>query len=154
MASAATATPGVCSLTPEMTEGPFYLPLDLVRKDITEGKAGIPLPLRITVMNATTCEPLANAAVDIWHCDAQGAYSGVTGENPGGLTRCNLFGEGMAGSNFADHFEGGWRRSDIGGPHRISIHRRDCGGRLCPQRGDILGEHASERAIERDHFAR
>jgi protocatechuate 3,4-dioxygenase beta subunit len=93
--SAATATPGVCSLTPEMTEGPFYLPLDLVRKDITEGKAGIPLPLRITVMNSTTCEPLANAAVDIWHCDAQGAYSGVTGENPGGGAASNA----VAGSD-------------------------------------------------------
>jgi protocatechuate 3,4-dioxygenase beta subunit len=87
--TAATATPGVCALTPELTEGPYYLPLDLVRKDITEGKAGIPLPLRITVTNSTTCEPLANAAVDIWHCDAQGAYSGVTGENPGGGATSN-----------------------------------------------------------------
>ncbi|MCC7025045.1 MAG: intradiol ring-cleavage dioxygenase [Thermomicrobiales bacterium] len=74
----------VCVLTPEMTEGPFYLPLDLVRRDVTEGKLGLPLQLRVVVADlANGCAPLPNAAVDIWHCDAQGFYSGVSG-NPGG----------------------------------------------------------------------
>ncbi len=81
-ASEATATP--CLLTPELTEGPYYVPGQLIRQDITEGKPGVPLTLRITVQDVTTCSPLANAAVDIWHCDAQGYYSGITGENPGG----------------------------------------------------------------------
>ena len=27
-------------------------------------------------MNASTCKPIAGAAVDIWHCDAGGVYSG------------------------------------------------------------------------------
>jgi protocatechuate 3,4-dioxygenase beta subunit len=74
----------VCVLTPEMTEGPFYLPLDLVRRDVTEGKPGLPLQLRVVVADlANGCAPLTNAAVDIWHCDAQGFYSGVAA-NPGG----------------------------------------------------------------------
>ena len=35
-----------------------------------------PLTLTITVVNATNaCSPVANAAVDIWQCDAQGNYS-------------------------------------------------------------------------------
>jgi protocatechuate 3,4-dioxygenase beta subunit len=106
--SAATATPGVCSLTPELTEGPYYLPLDLVRKDVTEGKAGIPLPLRISVMHSGTCEPLANAAVDIWHCDAQGSYSGVTGENPGG-------GAASAAGSDSDTFLRGIQLTDADG---------------------------------------
>ena len=27
-------------------------------------------------MNASTCRPIAGAAVDVWHCDAGGVYSG------------------------------------------------------------------------------
>ena len=37
-------------LTPEQTEGPFYLPGDLVRRDITEGLPGRPLRLGIRVV--------------------------------------------------------------------------------------------------------
>ncbi len=44
----------------------------------------MPLTLRIGVQDVTACGPLANAAVEIWHCDAQGYYSGIVGENPGG----------------------------------------------------------------------
>lgn len=73
----------VCMLVAEMTEGPYYLEGDLVRRDITEGKPGIPLLLKINVQDATACTPLVNAAVDIWHCDAQGYYSGVASNNPG-----------------------------------------------------------------------
>jgi protocatechuate 3,4-dioxygenase beta subunit len=71
-------------LAAELTEGPYYVADQLVRKDITEGKPGLPLKLRIGVTDTSTCAPLANAAVDIWHCDAQGYYSGISGENPGG----------------------------------------------------------------------
>jgi protocatechuate 3,4-dioxygenase beta subunit len=80
------ATPTACVLTPELTEGPYYLDGQLLRRDITEGKPGAPLALKIAVQDTTTCTPLANAAVEIWHCDAQGAYSGVSGQNPGGGT--------------------------------------------------------------------
>jgi protocatechuate 3,4-dioxygenase beta subunit len=73
-----------CVLTPELTEGPYYLDGQLLRRDITEGKPGVPLRLQIAVQDTTDCSPLANAAVEIWHCDAQGAYSGVSGQNPGG----------------------------------------------------------------------
>ncbi len=73
----------VCMLVAEMTEGPYYLEGDLVRSDVTEGKPGVPLLLKINVQDATACAPLAGAAVDIWHCDAQGYYSGVASNNPG-----------------------------------------------------------------------
>ncbi|MEX0790038.1 MAG: intradiol ring-cleavage dioxygenase [Actinomycetota bacterium] len=66
-----------CVLTPEMTEGPFFLDLDMVRRDITEGKPGTPLTLELTVVDAGTCAPVRDAAVDIWHTDASGEYSGV-----------------------------------------------------------------------------
>ncbi|HEU0163920.1 MAG TPA: intradiol ring-cleavage dioxygenase, partial [Thermomicrobiales bacterium] len=83
-AVAATPATSMCVLTPELTEGPYYLDDLLVRNDITEGKAGIPLDLKITVLDSSTCTPLANAAVDVWHCDANGFYSGYTDKNPGG----------------------------------------------------------------------
>ena len=65
-----------CVLTPEQTEGPYYIPKEKVRRDITEGRSGTPLTLRLRVVNASTCRPIAGAAVDVWHCDAGGVYSG------------------------------------------------------------------------------
>jgi protocatechuate 3,4-dioxygenase beta subunit len=69
-----------CVLTPEQTEGPFYIPRERVRRNIREGKRGVPLTLRVVVVNAATCKPIKGAAVDIWHCDAAGAYSGVAAQ--------------------------------------------------------------------------
>lgn len=65
-----------CVLTPEQTEGPYYIPNEKVRRNITEGPPGTPLTLRLTVADAASCKPLAGATVDIWHCDAGGVYSG------------------------------------------------------------------------------
>ena len=66
-----------CVLAPEQTEGPYYLPNEKVRRNITEGRPGTPLALRLGVVDASTCAPIRGAAVDIWHCDALGVYSGV-----------------------------------------------------------------------------
>ena len=70
------ATAATCVLTPEVTEGPYWIDTKLTRRDIREGKAGLPLVLAITVVNAKTCRPIKNADVELWHCDAQGNYSG------------------------------------------------------------------------------
>jgi protocatechuate 3,4-dioxygenase beta subunit len=72
-----------CVLTPEMTEGPYYVPSEKVRRNITEGKPGTPLDLRLTVVDASTCKPIKSAVVDIWHTDALGVYSGTIANNPG-----------------------------------------------------------------------
>ncbi|MFJ3668022.1 intradiol ring-cleavage dioxygenase [Streptomyces sp. NPDC090106] len=81
-----TSTGDACmTLMTSVTEGPYYLDGALVRKDITEGKSGVPLTLRLTVVDATDgCTPVKGAAVEIWHCDAWGYYSGYTTANPGG----------------------------------------------------------------------
>jgi protocatechuate 3,4-dioxygenase beta subunit len=67
-----------CVLNPEQTEGPYYLDRALLRTDITEGKAGLPLALRFEVLDSRTCRPLSGTALEVWHCDAQGLYSGFT----------------------------------------------------------------------------
>ena len=65
-----------CVLAPEQTEGPYYIPNERVRRNITEGRPGTPLVLRLGVVDAATCRPIKGAAVDIWHADAAGVYSG------------------------------------------------------------------------------
>jgi protocatechuate 3,4-dioxygenase beta subunit len=65
-------------LAPEQTEGPFFLPGDNVRRNVTEGKPGVPLTLKLTVLDVSTCKPIKGAAVDIWHCDAVGTYAAAT----------------------------------------------------------------------------
>ncbi|WP_217234937.1 intradiol ring-cleavage dioxygenase [Streptomyces sp. AC555_RSS877] len=84
-ASATSAGSACMTLMSSVTEGPYYLDGALVRKDITDGKSGVPLTLRLTVVDATDgCTPVPGAAVEIWHCDAWGYYSGYTTANPGG----------------------------------------------------------------------
>ena len=68
-----------CVLLPESTEGPFFLDDQKVRRNITEGKQGVALTLRLTVVDVSTCRVIRGAAVDVWHCYAGGAYSGVPG---------------------------------------------------------------------------
>lgn len=84
-----------CVLAPEQTEGPYYLDDQKIRRDITDGKTGVPLALRLTVVDASTCRPLKGAAVDVWHCDAAGVYSGVQGDTRSflrGIQRTNAKG--------------------------------------------------------------
>lgn len=68
-----------CVLAPEQTEGPFYVSRAKVRKNISEGRPGRALTLRLRVVDASTCGPIRGASVDIWHTDARGVYSGVQG---------------------------------------------------------------------------
>jgi protocatechuate 3,4-dioxygenase beta subunit len=70
----------VCFLTPQSIEGPFYLDPRLVRTEIAEGRAGVPLRVDLRVIDGATCKPSKGARVDIWHADAQGIYSGYQGQ--------------------------------------------------------------------------
>ena len=72
---------GTCTAYPKQTAGPFYLNLNLVRADITEGKPGVPLTIAVQVVRQSNgCAPIQGAAVDLWHCDAKGLYSGYPGQ--------------------------------------------------------------------------
>ncbi|PCJ23379.1 MAG: hypothetical protein COA96_12030 [SAR86 cluster bacterium] len=78
-----------CTLAPAMTEGPFWVDENLTQSDITTGTTrasvldGYPLDLDIYVFNneSSSCGslPASNVVIDIWHCDAAGEYSGVSG---------------------------------------------------------------------------
>src|SRR5215210_6271629 len=64
-----------CRQTAEETEGPFYFDVDKIRSDIREDRDGVTLRLGVRVRDAAECKPIANAVVDVWHCDAEGSYS-------------------------------------------------------------------------------
>ncbi|MCT9075011.1 intradiol ring-cleavage dioxygenase [Streptomyces fulvoviolaceus] len=85
-ATASSSSEACYKLTSETTEGPYYIDADKIRRDITEDKEGIPLTLTLKVIDSETCKPIRNAAVDIWHCDALGLYSGYESFSEGGGT--------------------------------------------------------------------
>jgi protocatechuate 3,4-dioxygenase beta subunit len=74
----------VCRLSAQQETGPFYVAGELLRSDIVEGRTGVPLSLRIVLLDSRTCTPVPEAAVDLWHCDAGGLYSGFTQRRPMG----------------------------------------------------------------------
>ena len=75
-----------CVVRPEMTIGPYFVDEQLNRSDIRPNssdnsvKEGVLLTINIAVASVgnNSCTPLEGAQVDIWHCDAQGQYSGVS----------------------------------------------------------------------------
>jgi len=90
----------VCAIVPEVTEGPYYFDPALERVDITEGRPGIPLRVRLQVVDAA-CRAIGGARVDIWHCDATGVYSGYA--NQGDDRSVDTTGETfMRGTQFTD----------------------------------------------------
>src|SRR5215203_3700985 len=50
-----------CVLTPEQTEGPYYIDGEKLRRNITEGRPGTPLTLRLKVVNASSCKAIRGA---------------------------------------------------------------------------------------------
>lgn len=76
----ATAIEQACILTPQAEEGPYYLDPKQVRSDVRDGKTGVPLTLRLRVIEAGPCTALSGARIDIWHCDARGIYSAFPGQ--------------------------------------------------------------------------
>ena len=75
-----------CRLTTQSTEGPYYFDVDSIRSDIREDREGTLLRLGIRVRDAGSCDPIEDAVVDVWHCDALGRYSGF--EEAEGETFC------------------------------------------------------------------
>lgn len=105
VARAATAC---AQLTPELTEGPYWVNTMLRRSDVRANtrtaksspgvvQKGVPLTLTINVLDANKdCKPLNGVAVDIWHANAHGLYSDEASQQAGGGTS----GGDSAGENF------------------------------------------------------
>jgi protocatechuate 3,4-dioxygenase beta subunit len=94
-----------CIVSPEMTEGPYFVDEQLLRSDIrtdtsnaqlSEG-ARLDLNLKVLRVSSDGCGPLPNTWVDIWHCDAYGRYSDVI--DRGSSTRGSTY---LRGSQISD----------------------------------------------------
>ncbi len=77
-------TAATCTLTPEQTEGPYYIDVDKIRADIREDREGTPLRVAVRVVDKDGCTPIKDAIFEIWHCDAGGLYSGFEAASQGG----------------------------------------------------------------------
>ncbi|XP_025017179.1 uncharacterized protein LOC112539150 [Tetranychus urticae] len=82
-----------CVLAPFTTEGPYFLPDDLERSDITDGQTGVNLDLNLKLTNAKDCSPLSNYFVHVWQANALGHYSGVNELFPVGFRPKPISGE-------------------------------------------------------------
>jgi protocatechuate 3,4-dioxygenase beta subunit len=82
-ANAPDSSAGLCVVTPKATEGPFFVDGALNRSDLTAGTRapavvdGVPLALNVNVYRVSGggCAPVVGAQVDLWHANADGAYS-------------------------------------------------------------------------------
>jgi protocatechuate 3,4-dioxygenase beta subunit len=94
-ATPALAAASASRLTPELTEGPYWVDTMLRRSDVRANTAGartapgvaqdgVPLELKINVLEGG--EPLSGVAVDIWHANAHGLYSDESSQAAGGGT--------------------------------------------------------------------
>jgi protocatechuate 3,4-dioxygenase beta subunit len=80
-----------CVVRPALTEGPYFVDEKLNRSDIrsdpttTAVKPGTLLALTFLTskVSGSACTALANATVDVWHCDALGVYSDASDPNFG-----------------------------------------------------------------------
>jgi protocatechuate 3,4-dioxygenase beta subunit len=79
-----------CTMAQEETQGPYWFDVDSIRTDIREQRPGTPLTLALRVHDTSGCSAgaaptaVANAVVEIWHCDAGGVYSGFESASTGG----------------------------------------------------------------------
>jgi protocatechuate 3,4-dioxygenase beta subunit len=104
-AGAASSQTPACTVTPQVTEGPYFVDAMLFRSDIREDpsngtvKDGLPLRLGFRIMDVTggACTALTGAVVDVWQCDALGVYSDT--EDPGFNTVGQKF---LRGSQYTD----------------------------------------------------
>ncbi len=83
---------GCILVSPELTEGPYFVDERLNRSDIRMdtdtgvARPGLPLELVINLVSVgSTCYSIVGAMVDVWHCDAGGLYSDVSQNGTRGL---------------------------------------------------------------------
>lgn len=72
-----------CILTPEVTEGPYYVTGEYIRSDVTDGQEGVPVHLEYQYIDVSTCEVVEGLYVDTWQANATGVYSGVQASGNG-----------------------------------------------------------------------
>jgi protocatechuate 3,4-dioxygenase beta subunit len=79
-----------CVAAKEETQGPYWFDVDSIRSDLREDRPGTPLALAVRAHDLSRCTngaaptAIPDSVVEIWHCDAGGAYSGFESASQGG----------------------------------------------------------------------
>jgi protocatechuate 3,4-dioxygenase beta subunit len=102
-----------CLVRPAQTPGPYYVDEMLERSDIRDDpatgvvKEGVPLRVAFNVSWARVgeCEPVTNAVVDLWQCDALGQYGDVLDSAGAFDTRGERWLRGFQRTDAAGHVE-------------------------------------------------
>jgi protocatechuate 3,4-dioxygenase beta subunit len=105
-----------CPLDPQSTAGPFATDEGLVRQDITEDRPGVPMVLDVELVNSSNCAALADAAIEIWHCDAVGEYSAFPTPSDTTFMRGVQFTNASGVARFVTVFPG-WYVARVPDPH-------------------------------------
>ena len=131
--------PDMCRVTTATIEGPYYIDERIVRSDIRETQPGIPLELELRLVNANaSCKPIEGAVVSVWHCNADGEYSGYLNNDPSAFPDVSAGGEvGHVPEQDAERFLRGVQTTDAEGkvtfqtilpgwytPRAVHIHAR------------------------------
>ncbi|KAH8898445.1 aromatic compound dioxygenase [Thozetella sp. PMI_491] len=87
-----------CVLTPDVTQGPYYVGGEYIRSNIVEEQGGVPIVLDYQVIDVDTCEPIPSVYVEMWHCNSTGVYSGIVASGNG------------AGTDDASNIDNTWLR--------------------------------------------
>lgn len=80
--ASASASASSCAAATGLSAGPYHLDYNEIREDIAEDREGVPLDLYIAIVRSGACSAIQNAAVEVWHCDADGLYSGFSSVSP------------------------------------------------------------------------
>ncbi|OJK03450.1 hypothetical protein ASPACDRAFT_49635 [Aspergillus aculeatus ATCC 16872] len=96
----------VCILAPEGEVGPFWVKGELIRHDISDGEAGVPIILDGQFIDINTCQPIQDLYWDVWNCNSTGIYSGV---------QSSMNGNGNDASNLDKTFLRGIQKTDADG---------------------------------------
>ncbi|KAL1595172.1 hypothetical protein SLS60_009860 [Paraconiothyrium brasiliense] len=95
-----------CVLTPEVTQGPYYVGGEWIRSNLVEDQEGVPTLIDYQVIDVDTCEPVTGVYLEMWHCNSTGVYSGIV---------ANGNGESSDESNINNTFLRGIQKTDADG---------------------------------------
>ena len=109
-----------CILTPEITQGPYYVKGEYFRSSVAEGQGGVPVHLEYQYIDIATCAPAAGLFIETWSANATGVYSGVATPGNGnsqdqsnldttflrGITETDVDGVGCFDTIYPGHYTG------------------------------------------------
>ncbi|KAK1997771.1 aromatic compound dioxygenase, partial [Colletotrichum falcatum] len=70
-------------LTPEVTQGPYYVSGEYVRRHLIEDQKGVNIVVDYQVIDVETCEPVPKVYLEMWSCNATGVYGGIVASGNG-----------------------------------------------------------------------